>query len=256
MRHLFAALAITALLGGSAFAVTITVDGNFSDWPANLILEDPVGDNPGESGSEYLGAVDIHRYGVTVIDGYLYGFVQLTEPLTTYTSGTRGFDRGPSIGFWIDADQNAATGLNDISSDTPVLFGTDIMVEVFGVRGSPIGVEYYGADDSLDNEITAYYNDGSADAINDSYVIEWSAPISSIKAALAGLPDNVDSSGSWNVYLAGEGRIKNADGSTALSWGRDVAGPITVVPEPGTLALLASAGMALALLGVRRLRRK
>lgn len=255
MRHFLAALAVMALLCGSAFAVTlpgITVDGDYSDWAAlGLVHEDSVGDNPGEQGSSYLGAVDISHYGATIIDGTLYAFTKLTEPLTAYESGvTRGFDSGPAMGIYINADQRYDTSL--IGGEDA---GIDLVVEVHDTLDTSIGVEYYGAGDSIGSDILAYYNHGTAAIIPGAYVVEWSVPVSDIRLALGGLPDGVDDSFDWTVYFGGEGMIINSNGSTSLSWGRDYAGPVSVVPEPGTFALLAAAGLALAMFGVRRLRR-
>ncbi|NLF07204.1 MAG: PEP-CTERM sorting domain-containing protein [Pirellulaceae bacterium] len=259
MRYVLATLAIAVLLCTSATAAMITVDGNISDWISlGLVKQDSLGDNPGENPGEPYGAVDINRYGTTIIDGTLYAFAEITEPLETYVSGTtRGFSGGPSMGMWINADQNVATSLTGDGTDLPELSGTDIMVEVYDVRMASIGIEYFGAGGDVGNEIPDYLDHGSAAAPYGGYIIEWSAPVSSILEALAGLPGGVQSGSNWSVYLAGEGRIKNPDGSTPLEWGRDVAGPVVVaVPEPGTFALLAALGLALAIIGVRRQRRR
>ncbi|MBN1396227.1 MAG: PEP-CTERM sorting domain-containing protein [Pirellulales bacterium] len=246
MRHFLAALAIAAFLCASASA-TIVVDGDYSDWTTlGLVKMDGTGDNPG-------GAVDIDHYGVTIIDGVLYGFAEITEPLTPYVLGTRGFSNGPSMGFWIDADQSTATALTGDGMEITELSGTDIMVEVNDFFEAAIGVNFYGENDDVGTMIPGY-DDGNAGTvayISDGYVIEWSAPVIDILTALGGLDDGVDGSFDWTVYIAGEGKIKNADGFTALSWGRDVAGPVTV-PEPGTLALLAAAGLTLALVAARK----
>lgn len=225
MRHFLAALAVTALLCGCAFAVTlpgITVDGDYSDWAAlGLVHEDPVGDNPGEQGSSYLGAVDISHYGATIING-TYAFTKLTEPLTAYESGvTRGFNGGPAMGIYIDADQSYATSL--IGGE---FAGIDIVIEVSDALKPTIGLEYYGENDIIVNQIPDY-DAGTAAIVADDYVVEWCVPVSSILDALGELPDGVDGSFDWTVYLGGEGKIINSDGSTSLSWGRDYAGPLT-----------------------------
>jgi len=227
MKNSLAVLTFVAVLvfvAGSAFAGVITVDGLITDWEtASLLHDDPDGDAP--------GGFDIRRYGATVIEGVFYAVIEIDRPVSEYDGGL------VFPGSWINADQLDGDDYQLSGLPATELYGTDVNLE-WG-RGNAEGTgadpdfNFWGRDDDVGNYVLggvpggAHADSGSA-AMG---VFEWSAPVSSIVTALAGLPDNVDSDFPWTVMFAGEGSVGG--------WGRDYAGPITVVPEPGTLALLA-----------------
>jgi len=228
-RTLLAVLAIVALAAVSAHAgvvAGITVNGDIGDWEAlGLLHDDPTGDG--------AGMVDIGRYGATVIDDAFYAVMEINWAISKFDTGVI------FPGAWINADQLGGDD-HQLSGLADELAGTDINLEWGRGAGEGTGADpdynFWGRDDDAGNFV---YGGVPGGAHADSGaampgVMEWSAPVASIVDALAGLPDNVNSNFPWTVMLAVEGSI---DGNSG--WGRDYAGPLTVVPEPSALALLA-----------------
>ena len=243
MRYFLTALAIVALIaspGPAKATVVLAVDGLVGDWQTlGLYLNAPIGTPE--------GAMHITHYGAAVFNGTLYAFMELDRPVDN-------FDRWYP-GVFINADENTGTELTTGTGMDPLdvsIAGTDLLVEWdFEAGGSSNGLYYYGYGDSIDTQGATIIPDGvTASAGN---VLEWSVPVSGIKDTLATLPDGVDSSLPWSVYLRVEGHLYPAyqvggDGG----WGYNVAGP-TTVPEPGMFILLAGAlAAALAHLAWRR----
>jgi hypothetical protein len=226
----FVALSIFA--SGSAFAVSgITVDGLITDWEAaSLLYDDPDGDG--------AGGFDIRRYGATVIGGTFYAVIEIDQAASNYTLVFPG--------SWINSDQSAPEELLNLPTG---LGGTDINLEWGRGAGEGSGTDkdfnFWGASDNVANVIAGGVTGGAhADSGTAAMgVFEWSAPVSSIVTAIGSLPDNASTAYPWTVMLAGEG--------DAGGWGRDLGGPV-IVPEPGTLALLAGGLLGLLCYAWRR----
>lgn len=242
MRHLMVAMVIAGFACGSAaLGGVITVDGDIGDWQAlGLALDSPL------SPATPTGIVVLTHYGATIVGDTFYAVMEINRPVSD-------FDRAIAPGAWINADRNLATELmEDGGTLDSLLAGSDIDVEIEGISDGTPAVTYWGLGGEAYEKIDIGTMPAGSVAIAGN-VVEWSAPVSTIVAALASLPApyNVDSSLPWSVYVGGEGKINGI----SPSWGRHVGGPIDVVPEPGTLTLLAGAAVALAAAALARRRR-
>lgn len=256
MRTFLVAMAVVAFAATPALAVSITVDGNISDWQAaGLVRTDPVDNLP-------PAALDIIGYGATVSNGMFYAMLEFNRQASDF-DGTFGGNNRIYADATIDADSSTSTALSNLSGTTQNT-GTDIMVEWGRNRRNP-PVNFWGAQGDLSKLLTgdpggasgtetgvtgAVYADSGSAATG---VLEWGCPVSSITAALAGLPANVTPNPSqWVVSISGQGRT-NVNTSLGSAYGYDFTTPFTIpVPEPGMLAMLMAAGAALLGYALRR----
>jgi hypothetical protein len=219
MKAFLIALALATFAALPAAASTITVDGDIGDWQAlGLVHTDNITPYP------LKHDFNITSYGAMISGGTLYAFIEVDRDVSEFKAFYPG--------IWINADRNTATELNGMPGE---LRGFGIDIEVERDSDGPPGLNFWGADGDVTQFMYAVPGGAYAE---DGRVFEWSAPVSAIRDAIAGLPDafQVPTDLPWTVYLAGEGSI---DGG----WGRDVAGPLDVVPEPCTPVLLV-AGLA------------
>ncbi len=225
VRTILATLAIVAFVAASAHADLITVDGSIADWTAaGLVHTDNIPDNSPHD-------VQITAYGATISNGTFYAFVQYSQPVSNFNALYPG--------AWIDVDHNAAT----YSGNPQLGSGVDIDLEYDQNSPTDISLNYWGGADINNDSISA----GSSYAAAGN-VVEFSAPVSAINAALGALNTTFPGSSMatagnypWEVYIA-------SDGWTSADWNPDNAGRCVVsvpvaVPEPGTFVLLA-AGLA------------
>jgi hypothetical protein len=233
MRRLFVVLAIVFFVSSAApvMASLFTVDGSAADWQAaGLYLNSPI--------SPPQGALHITHYGATVSSGTFYAFIELDRPVSDFTRMYPG--------AWIDVDHNVATSAGNL----PFGAGLDLNLEYDYDSPSSIALNYYGGADITGDSIPvtggAYASAGN--------VLEFSAPISGMSSALVtlnatypGASPALSISSPMTVYIGGEGKINSGD-----DWGVCIGGPVSVtVPEPGAMAMLAAAGLAIALMGLR-----
>lgn len=234
MRSLFVVLAIVFFVSSAApvMASLFTVDGSVSDWQAaGLYLNSPI--------SPPTGALHITHYGAAVSGGTFYAFMELDRPVSDFNRMYPG--------AWIDIDHNTATSADNL----PFGAGLDLDLEFDQDSHTSMALNYYAGADITSDSIPVV---GGAYALAGN-VVEFSAPVSGIISALATLNATyppahpaTGSSSPWTVYIGGEGYINSGN-----DWGPDVGGPVSVtVPEPGTMAVLAAAGLAIALMGLRR----
>lgn len=227
-KHIFAAMAIMAILTVPATAGTITIDGSLSDWETlGLLSNDAVGDYD-------IGGTDLLRYGATISDGIFYAVVELVHSAATF-DGDYLWCKA-----WINADANSATQLNNLWAGTD---GSDIgLIWGRGVgAGNGSDKDYYfrGNNDSAWQTISGDVASGAhadSGSLLTHGVFEWSAPVSSISTALSGLPDGVTAGETWSVVFGVESFLPPPGSQSP-----DQSGAVTVsnaVPEPGTTALL------------------
>jgi len=216
VRTFLISAAVAAFAAGQTLADGITVDGDKSDWEAlGLVHTDNIYNG--------TGFLQIRSYGATVIGDTFYGFMETVQPISSFLWVWPG--------AWIDADSSAATELKNLPTSPISVAGVDILFEGDMDPWTP-GLNYWGAGDDVNNIIGLA---GGATYGIGEYVFEASVPVSGIRSTVSGLPDGVPGNFPWSVWIGGEG---TPDGNTG--WGRSFAGPLTVVPEPSTLALLAA----------------
>jgi hypothetical protein len=236
MRWVLAVLAIVAFAVMPVYAVTYSVDGSVSEWVTGVdAWMGPIQYNAG-------GTFQMNRYGAIVDSGTLYAFVELSAPVGI-PGGSPSGNSYPAV--YIDIDANAGTKLGNLTGYVPP--GTDINVELDNDTGAiPTGggpggghVNFWGHGNDWAN--------GSADAVGatfarsaDQTVFEWSCPVSKITAEVANCDGAIPlPSNQWVLYVGGE---------AAPHYGRHVG----LVPEPGTIAMLIGAGLALVGYALRR----
>lgn len=233
MRTLLLVSAIVAFATVPAFA--IMVDGDISDWPSGDQLSGPLV-NVG------TGTFRLAKYGAVIDSGTLYAFVQVKDALTG--------NKYP--GMYIDVDRNEATTVGNLSGYVPP--GVDICVEVDYDNGAlppltgwtedggggPAGhaVNFWG---HANNWKHGAAGSTGVDAHNTANtVFEWSVPLSEIVAEVANTNGVTPlSADQWKIYVGGE---------AAPTYGREVG----LVPEPGSLAMVLGAGLALLGYALRR----
>lgn len=231
MKSTLATLAFVAAMifaAGGALATGITVDGDISDWQAlGLVHTDNI-----YNGTGYL---QIRSYGAVVIGDTFYGYMETTQPVSSFLWVWPG--------AWINADSSTATELQNLPTTPISVAGVDILFEGDMDPWTP-GLNYWGADDDVNQIIGAA--SGGTYGIG-AYVFEASVPVSSIQGAVSALPDGVPGNFPWRVWIGGEGTPDGQGG-----YGRSFGGPLTVIPEPGTLALLCCGLLGLAVYAWRR----
>jgi len=212
MKKMLAVSVLAAFAAVPVFAITFT--GNISDFPAGTVQTGPIFLDEG-------GTFQLVNYGATFSSGNLYGFVTLQNAMVGRVYP----------GIYIDIDDNPATSMTDFPGT-----GIDILAEVDYDTGGSHGVNLYGqGGGTLSSGVVQVNN------VTPTF-IEWSCPVSEITTAQLTYTDGAIAlaPGSWQMYIGGEGQP---------IWGREIG---VVVPEPGTLALLMGAGLALLGYGQRR----
>lgn len=223
------------LLFPMAARTDIVVDGDISDWNPAWIYDDtldPKRNNNGEA--------QMQRWGAVVMNGYLYGFFEMSKDISIYASGTNDI----WAGLWIDADNQGGPGNTPSSlAHTPgqlggewdgVFEGFDILAE-WGVNTGHggEGFNFWGEDDDAWNQGSAIVGGQTAYA---GKIIEFSVPISEILAELARYPDNITPNmAMWSIGA----RVEASIGGVG-PWGGDNSDVIAQVgiPEPSTWTLL------------------
>jgi hypothetical protein len=236
MRWVLAVATIVALAAVPAYA--ITVDGDMSDWTAAGLVQTTIV-------TEGTGTFQITGWGATIQGDTVYAFVQ-TQNAMGVPGGTPTDNSYP--GLWIDIDNSVATTLGGLPGAVPA--GVDINAEIdfdngaIPTGGGPAGhaVNFWGHGNDWANGSAA---STGVDAHNAGQTIfEWSVPLSEVVAEAA-LCSGAASGPVWKVYVGGEG---------GPTWGREAGGPLLIssVPEPGTIAMLIGAGLALLGYALRR----
>lgn len=229
-------LVLVALLAVAAPVYAISVDGDISDWAVQRPGNGPLLFNAG-------GSFQIASYNAMVDSGVIYAYVQLVNPVGV-PGGSPAGNSYP--GLYIDVDSNQATMLGGLSGFVPL--GTDINVEVDNDTGAiPTGggalghhVNFWGEGNNWANGSADAEAVGAVSARNAAQTIwEWSIPVSAVAAEVANCDGATPlaNAAMWTMYIGGE---------AGPSYGRNVG----QVPEPGTIAMLI--GAALAIYALRR----
>jgi hypothetical protein len=259
MFRIFLATSVVAIATVSAQAA-ITVDGDTADWGDLLRYNTTDGLAPAPDNSNvktYPGDQNLHilRYGAAVIGPTLYTVMEIDRPIKDFndTDGymlPTGTDWGSKFGppelqtggilwnsIFIDADNNAATGL---SGNTAIVPGSDINFEwgrntTEGSAGQ--NVNFWG----YHNNIGAAIPGGASGELHvdsgmatTNGVIEMSVPVKSIIDALAETNNSPYAAPSgfsqWAVNVTGQGTIEAIPGPITTNWAYDFPAPIVLTP--------------------------
>ena len=253
------AMATFAFTTTSANAATITVDG-FASWNKT---SNPVTGTFDASGSDKLVAVVTGEHGFNNDQGNCSGITYDGVALT------QAVDRNP-LASGTDTTYNDIWYLDNPATSTGEIIATVTTrgsVTVFGLSGTAAGVGATAISDpyqrSVDLTTTApnsiviaSYGMGGNGNTADVQNVDADAPLTETSAVQSNTPSRP-----WDGHVTGYALVASAGpGTYSFTGGNQdgahvIAAEFTVIPEPGSLALLAMGGL-LGLIGFAGRRRK
>jgi hypothetical protein len=198
------------------------LDGVIDEGEYDVVCYDMFGarNSQGTWVSENVSSItDIYRWGCKVKDGVFYGFVELKNrnigTIDNYGSGVpKSF-----YGFFIDVDNNPATGY--AHSDFPNDNGFDIDLEVgndYGYLCQSGTINFWYGADNFGTDVPA----SNANAYYSSNVLEISCPVADILAQ-AGV--SAENGRFWRIAPRTAGKLPN---SGAVDYAADVVDPVVI----------------------------
>lgn len=261
MKSLLAVLVVVALAAVPAYAIDL--NSSVSDWNSAGLLHTGVR----HASDSVMGLV---AWGVKQEGDVLYAILQNDASMyaTAPPEGGRPYD-ATWAGFWVDADKNVNTHLTNAPYAATYAWmppdgGSEVCLEYDTDTPTPNTTYWWGRNDDICGPVddageiapTAAWKFSTTVEANDT--IALSVPVADLAAKIyeynhpyMGDGTHADTLGAtYNVGVRLSGH--RSDAGFENWWGGDTGTFMVTVPEPGTVAMLIGAGLALLGYALRR----